>query len=106
MQLLMRRPEIGGFISVAPPASGYDFTFLAPCPSSGLIVHGSDDEAVPESSVAKLAHKISSQKNIKVDYQVIKGANHTFNDKIPELTESIDRYLAPLPFPFPPKISE
>lgn len=36
MQLLMRRPEITGFISVAPPANMYDFSFLAPCPSSGL----------------------------------------------------------------------
>src|SRR3546814_133758 len=34
MQLLMRRPEIRGFISVAPPANMYDFTFLAPCPRS------------------------------------------------------------------------
>ena len=30
MQLLMRRPEIAGFISVAPPTNMYDFTFLAP----------------------------------------------------------------------------
>ncbi len=30
MQLLMRRPEIKGFISVAPPANLYDFSFLAP----------------------------------------------------------------------------
>ena len=28
MQLLMRRPEVEGFISVAPPANLYDFTFL------------------------------------------------------------------------------
>ena len=40
MQLLMRRPEIDGFISVAAPASEYDFTFLAPCPSSGILIHG------------------------------------------------------------------
>ena len=32
MQLLMRRPEIRGFLSVAPPANMYDFSFLAPCP--------------------------------------------------------------------------
>src|ERR1700756_4409857 len=32
MQLLMRRPEIDCFISVAPPANSYDFGFLAPCP--------------------------------------------------------------------------
>ncbi|HEY8351277.1 MAG TPA: alpha/beta hydrolase, partial [Sphingomonadales bacterium] len=31
MQLLMRRPEIEGFIAVSPPANMYDFTFLAPC---------------------------------------------------------------------------
>src|SRR5262249_10723726 len=37
MQLLMRRPEVEGFISIAPPANLYDFSFLAPCPSSGLI---------------------------------------------------------------------
>jgi len=29
MQLLMRRPEITGFVSIAPPASMYDFAFLA-----------------------------------------------------------------------------
>ncbi len=38
MQLLMRRPEIDCFVSVSPPANSYDFAFLAPCPSSGLIV--------------------------------------------------------------------
>jgi alpha/beta superfamily hydrolase len=38
MQLLMRRPEIEGFVSVSPPANMYDFSFLAPCPSSGLII--------------------------------------------------------------------
>jgi alpha/beta superfamily hydrolase len=35
MQLLMRRPEITGFVSIAPPASMYDFAFLAPCPTYG-----------------------------------------------------------------------
>ncbi len=34
MQLLMRRPEIEGFISIAAMANRYDFSFLAPCPSS------------------------------------------------------------------------
>ncbi|MEM9422849.1 MAG: alpha/beta hydrolase, partial [Pseudomonadota bacterium] len=35
MQLLMRRPEIVGFISVSAAANLFDFSFLAPCPSSG-----------------------------------------------------------------------
>ena len=51
MQLLMRRPEIEGFISIAPPANLYDFSFLAPCPSSGLIVHGDKDAVVPHKDV-------------------------------------------------------
>ena len=38
MQLLMRRPEISGFITVSPPANMYDFTFLAPCPASGQLL--------------------------------------------------------------------
>ena len=48
MQLLMRRPEISGWVSVAPPASHYDFGFLAPCPCGGLMIHGDADELVPE----------------------------------------------------------
>jgi alpha/beta superfamily hydrolase len=93
MQLLMRRPEIDGFVSVAPPANAYDFTFLAPCPSSGLIVHGSADELVPEASVAKLATKLGTQKNIKVRYRTVEGANHFFGTHLDPLNEVVDQYL-------------
>ena len=30
MQLMMRRPEITGFVSVSPPVNMYDFSFLTP----------------------------------------------------------------------------
>jgi len=93
MQLMMRRPEITGFISIAPPASTNDFTFLAPCPASGLIVHGSDDEVIPVGSVDKLTQKLSSQKNIVIDYRVVKGCNHFFNNHQAELTDHINDYL-------------
>ncbi|MEW5729631.1 MAG: alpha/beta hydrolase [Pseudomonadota bacterium] len=93
MQLLMRRPEIDGFVSVAPPANIYDFSFLAPCPSSGLIVHGSADELVPEASVAKLATKLSAQRNIRVKYRTVDGANHFFGSHIEPLTEVVESYL-------------
>ena len=93
MQLLMRRPEIDSFISIAPPASMYDFSFLAPCPSSGLIVHGDADEIVAPESVQKLVNKLSHQRDIKIDYQLLKGANHFFNDKMPELEQVISDYL-------------
>ena len=51
MQLLMRRPEIEGFISIAPQPNTYDFSFLAPCPSSGLIIHGDADKVAPPKDV-------------------------------------------------------
>jgi alpha/beta superfamily hydrolase len=35
MQLLMRRPEITGFVSVAPPANLYDFQLPRPLPLLG-----------------------------------------------------------------------
>ena len=90
---MMRRPEIEGFISVSPPANTDDFSFLAPCPSSGLIVHGDADEQVPIESVNKLAQKLSAQKNIEIDYAVMKNANHFFQDKIEDLDKEICRYL-------------
>ncbi len=79
MQLLMRRPEVQGFISVAPPANTEDFSFLAPCPTSGLMLQGSKDDVVVEESVADLVDKVQLQKGIQIDYRVIDGANHFFH---------------------------
>ncbi len=93
MQVLMRRPEIEGFVSVAPPANRFDFTFLAPCPSSGLIVHGGADKLVPEPEVAELAAKLQDQKNIEVEYTVLKTASHFFEKELERLSETVDDYL-------------
>lgn len=93
MQLLMRRPEIAGFVAVAPPASIYDFSFLAPCPSSGLIVHGGADDVVPEVAAQKLATKLQAQKNIEVAYKSVPGANHFFSNHLEALTSAVDGYL-------------
>ncbi len=93
MQLMMRRPEISGYISVAPPTSIYDFTFLAPCPASGLIVHGGKDNLVPIASVEKLTQKLAAQKTISVDYRVIESADHFFMDDLNILNNHIEDYL-------------
>ncbi|MEX6723147.1 alpha/beta hydrolase [Parapedomonas caeni] len=93
MQLLMRRPEIRGFISVAPPANLYDFSFLAPCPSSGLIVQGTADEIVTSSAVQKLVDKLKTQKHITIDYDTVDGANHFFENEMELLMGSVNRYL-------------
>ncbi len=93
MQLLMRRPEISGFISVSPPANMYDFSFLAPCPSSGLIVHGQADQVAPEADVDKLVDKLKQQKGIVIDHVKVPGANHFYDDQIPELMGHVESYL-------------
>jgi len=93
MQLLMRRPEIAGFISVAPPANHYDFSFLAPCPSSGLMINGSADRVVPQDSVVELVAKLKTQKGITIQHTIIEDGNHFFEDKIPELMGEMDAYL-------------
>ncbi|MBM3507328.1 MAG: alpha/beta fold hydrolase [Alphaproteobacteria bacterium] len=92
MQLLMRRPEINAFVAVAPPANIYDFAFLAPCPSSGLIIQGTGDEVVPEPEVAKLANRLKAQRGSGVEYKTIPGASHFFEGKLDELSAVIDRY--------------
>ncbi|MGF1630042.1 MAG: alpha/beta hydrolase [Kiloniellaceae bacterium] len=94
MQLLMRRPEISGFVSVAPPANMHDFSFLAPCPSSGLIIQGAKDDVVPEPSVKKLVDKLSSQRGIAIDYRVVAGAGHFFQEEMEVLSGHVDGYLA------------
>jgi len=94
MQLLMRRPEITGFVSVAPPANMFDFSFLAPCPSSGLVVHGEVDDIVPEPSVSKLVDKLTSQRGIAIDYRIVPAANHFFNEHLELLGEHVEDYLS------------
>ncbi len=93
MQLLMRRPEISGFISVAPLAKHYDFSFLAPCPASGLFVNGDKDTVTPPEAVNTLVTKLKTQKGIVIEHKVMTGANHFFQDKIDDLTKICAGYL-------------
>jgi alpha/beta superfamily hydrolase len=93
MQLLMRRPEIEGFISIAAMANRYDFSFLAPCPSSGLFVHGSEDRVAPVKDVVSVIEKVKTQKGVKLEHAVVEGANHFFDGKVDELMVAVDGYL-------------
>jgi uncharacterized protein len=56
-------------------------------------VHGKDDDLVPEADVAKLAHRLSNQRDIRIDYKTIAGASHFFDEQLDELTSVVDRYL-------------
>lgn len=94
MQLLMRRPEITGFISVAPPANMYDFSFLAPCPSSGLIINGSADRVAPPADTVSLVNKLHDQKGITITHEVVEGAGHFFDDEhLETMSDSVKGYV-------------
>ena len=93
MQLLMRRPEINRFIAVSPQPNVYDFSFLSPCPTSGLMVYGKKDELVPVDHVNELNKRLSSQKGIKVDFQSVPDANHFFTKSENSLRKVLDKYI-------------
>ena len=93
MQLLMRRPEINRFIAISPQPNVYDFSFLSPCPSSGLMIYGKKDELVPFEYIKDLDNKLSAQKGIKVEFETIPGANHFFSKSESEVTKCISKYI-------------
>ena len=93
MQLIMRRPEVNKFVAISPQPNVYDFTFLAPCPISGLVLYGKNDELVPEESIFDLKKRLSLQKNIDVKFESIANANHFYKNKEKELTSIIQKYL-------------
>jgi len=93
MQLIMRRPEVNKFIAISPQPNVYDFTFLAPCPISGLITYGKNDELVSEDSILSLKKRLMMQKNIEVKFNPIIDANHFYKGKEKELTSVIEHYL-------------
>ena len=93
MQLLMRRPETDGFISVSPPANMYDFSFLAPCPASGLFLHGTNDTVTPPLEVDRVVAKLRTQKGIIIDYELVENATHFWGGQVDEVERRAAAYL-------------
>ncbi len=93
MQLLMRRPEIFRFIAISPQPNIFDFNFLAPCPTSGLVVYGNNDQLVPKESIEQLKIKLVNQKNITVEFNELDNANHSFSNKDDEFNDTLNKYI-------------
>jgi alpha/beta superfamily hydrolase len=93
MQLLMRRPEIRGFVAVSPPTSHYDFSFLSPCPASGLIVHGEKDKITPVDGVDAFKKRVKIQKDVEVDFKMISNANHFFDSSMDGMITCVEDYV-------------
>ena len=94
MQLLMRRPEINRFIIISPQPNVYDFTFLNPCPTSGMIVYGKKDELVPSQTMNELKNRLSNQKGINIQFDQVSDANHFFSNSEENLKKSLNKYIS------------
>lgn len=94
MQLLMRRPEIFGFIAVSPPANVSDFSFLAPCPVSGMIVAGKNDQVCSLQCIDKLITKLNSQRGVDIEYNIIQDADHSFRNHVGDVQTLIKNYVS------------
>ena len=77
--------------------SAYKSDFLHTLASRGFIHQVSEPEAldalVPQDSVAKLVQKLSQQRGIKIDLDVIPEADHFFSAHPAELRRAVERYL-------------
>ncbi len=93
MQILMRRIEITGYISVVPNPKKYDFSFFNPAPCDGLVIGAGNDSIVSEDSLKNLVASINKQKSAKVDLKFIPNANHNFEGKLKDLFELTTNYI-------------
>ena len=89
----MRRPEINRFIAISPQPNVYDFSFLSPCPTSGLMIYGKNDELVPIEYISELNKRLSAQKGIHVEFQSVSDANHFFSKADASLIKSLGKYI-------------
>ena len=89
----MRRPEINRFIAISPQPNVYDFSFLSPCPTSGMVVYGKKDELVPVEYISELNKRLSAQKGIKVEFNAISDANHFFSKTDNFLIKALNKYI-------------
>jgi len=92
-QLLMRRPEIVGFINVATPIKDFDFSFLSPCPASGLIIHPNKQVDIEQKNISSLVKKLASQKKIKISYKKI-NSDINFKNKENEIKKISDNFVS------------
>lgn len=93
LQAVMRRPELENYILVCPPVTKYDFNFIVPCTSAGLIIQGEKDEITKEQDSARLAEKLAARDGAEISYRVVSNADHFFKEQFSEFEEIVDSHI-------------
>ena len=58
-----------------------------------LVIHGKKDELVPFDDINELNKRLSAQKGIKVEFDIITEANHFFSKADASLIKSLTKYI-------------
>ena len=88
-----RRPEIENFVFISPLISKYDFEFMSPALSDGLIVYGENDKNINNDYLLKLLNMMNDGSKVSVNMICINGANHEFSNKTEEFKNEILQYV-------------
>jgi alpha/beta superfamily hydrolase len=56
-------------------------------------LQGDHDSVVPVEAVQKLVTKLSHQRDIKIDFRKVPGADHLFADRVDALVGHVDGYI-------------
>jgi alpha/beta superfamily hydrolase len=79
--LLLRRPEISGFVSIAPALPFFDYvSWLTPCPTKGMVIYATRDEYVPLEKTEEYIALLRSRR-MTITPSPIFGVGHLFQKK-------------------------
>ncbi len=93
LQMLMRRPEVNGFVAVSPRVDFCDFSFLNPCPSPGLVVTGTIDKKVSKKQTDQFVNQLKTPGGKEIVYKRVPKADHQYAAGTDDLEKTIVNYL-------------
>lgn len=94
IQIMMRRVEINRFIAISTPINNYDISFINPCLTSGMFIHGENDKVAPLKELDKIVKKSNSKEDKNkelVKLKTLKNANHLLENQYNEINQLIEQ---------------
>lgn len=92
IEMLMRRPECNGFVSLAFHGPAANSTFLAPCTHPGLFVHGKYDKIAPLDKAQEIVKRLQSAQN-KISMQILEDDHFFTKHRYDLLKDILNEYI-------------
>jgi alpha/beta superfamily hydrolase len=93
--ILMRRPEISSFVLISPTLSlkNCDFlSFLSVFKTTGLIVHGENDQITSVNTLLNYV-KLLQSKKMNITHHILPNTDHYYNNGIEKLLEHFNNFI-------------